>query len=49
MVLKLGTLLLHTQAQNKLLQFLIWLKQLKYGRKTSKNAVLPYPAGFDEA
>ena len=30
-------------------EFLISLLKSRYGRKTSKNAVLPYPVGFDEA
>ena len=29
--------------------FLISLQKSRYGRKTSKSAVLPYPVGFDEA
>ena len=48
--LKLGTPLLHTQAQkNVVTDFLISLQKSRYGRKTSKSAVLPYPVGFDEA
>ena len=30
-------------------EFLISLQKSRYGRKTSKKAVLPYPVGFDEA
>ena len=49
-VLKLGTPLLHTQAQNTFVtEFLIPLQKSRYGRKTSKNAVLFYPVGFDAA
>ena len=45
-VLKLGTPLLHIQAQNTLLQNFF---RSRYVRKTSQNAVLPYLGGFDEA
>ena len=48
-VLKLGTPLLHTQAQNNLYRIFISLQKFRYERKTSKNAVLPYLVGFDEA
>ena len=39
----------HPSAKYVVTKFLISLQKSRYGRKTSKNAVLPYLVGFDEA
>ena len=48
-VLKLGTPLLHTQAQNIWYRIINVALEVKISMKNLQNAVLPYQVSFDEA